>query len=235
MTPSEPFLRAVAIDGPAGAGKSTVARGVARDLGYLYVDTGAMYRAMALAALRAGVDLEDADAVARVAERAADQLEFDASGTRLFLAGEDVSTVIRTAESTARTKFAARVPAVRQRLAERQRAMAAQRPVVMEGRDIGLAVLPDARWKYFLTASPEARAERRWHEMRAAGSDVAREDVLAQQAERDAADDQVGPLKILRERALAGDGVEFFDTTGLTPDQVVERIVRRVRQEDSAR
>lgn len=229
-----PLLRAVAMDGPAGAGKSTIATNVAQALGFVYVDTGAMYRAVALGAARAGVDMKDEDAMVRVARESS--IVFENGGKRIRLDGEDVSSAIRSPEVTANTRYAARVPLVRETLMQQQRDFASRAPVVMEGRDITTVVLPDARWKFFLTASCEERARRRLDEMRAAGHDAEFEDILDQIRQRDEADNQVGPLKRAREIAERGDGeIRGVDTTSLTPDEVVDAIVSEVRKSgDSA-
>ncbi len=218
---------AVAIDGPAGSGKSSVAKRIADARGYLYVDTGAMYRAVALKALRRGVTLDDPEAMTRVAERS--DIAFDATGTRILLDGEDVSREIRSPEVAQNVKFAARVPAIREQMVGRQQAMCRARPVVMEGRDITTVVLPEARWKFFLTASPEARAGRRHAEMLAAGRDVDLGDILAEINMRDASDYQVGPMKDARDRALAGDGIHYLDTSDMGPDEVVAAILDRMQ------
>lgn len=217
---------AVGIDGPAGSGKSSVARRIAQAKGFLYVDTGAMYRAVALKAMRSGVNLEDPEAMMRVADGA--DIAFDATGTRVLLDGADVSREIRTPEIAQNVKFAARVPAIRERMVKLQQAMCEARPVVMEGRDITTVVLPRARWKFFLTASPEARAARRHAEMLAAGRDVRLEDILADINMRDASDYQVGPMKEARDRALAGEGIHYLDTSDMTPDEVVEEILQLI-------
>ncbi len=214
---------AVAIDGPAGSGKSSVAKAIAKARGFLYVDTGAMYRAVALKAIRAGVDLEDPEAMASVAADAA--IAFDATGARILLDGEDVSAAIRTPEVARNVKFAARVPAIRARLVAMQQAMCEERPVVMEGRDITTVVLPRARWKFFLTASAEARAQRRHAEMRAAGSDIPLAALVDDINARDASDYQVGPMKDARDRALAGDGIRYLDTSAMTQSEVVAAIL----------
>ncbi len=202
---------AVAIDGPAGSGKSSVARRIAEERGFLYVDTGAMYRAVALKAMRRGADLENPDAMAAVAESA--DIRFDATGARVLLDGEDVSRAIRSPEVSRNVKFAARVPAIRERLVAMQQALCEERPVVMEGRDITTVVLPRARWKFFLTASPEARAERRHAEMRAAGREVDLGDILADINARD-----------------AGDGIRYLDTSAMSPDEVVAAILGSIAQ-----
>ncbi|MCD8140821.1 MAG: (d)CMP kinase [Planctomycetaceae bacterium] len=214
---------AVAIDGPAGSGKSSVAKRIADAKGFLYVDTGAMYRAVALKAMRLGVDMEDPSAMLRVAESS--DIGFDETGTRILLDGEDVSSDIRSPEVAKQVKCAARVPEIRARMVTLQQAMVNTRPVVMEGRDITTVVLPRARWKFFLTASPEARAVRRHAEMLAAGRDVSLQDILDDINHRDASDYQVGPMKEARDRALAGDGIVYLDTSELTPDEVVAKIL----------
>lgn len=214
---------AVAIDGPAGSGKSSVAKRIADARGFLYVDTGAMYRAVALKALRLGVDLEDPAAMAAVADAA--DISFDVSGTRILLDGRDVSRDIRSPEVAKNVKFAARVPEIRARMVAMQQAMCDARPVVMEGRDITTVVLPRAKWKFFLTASPEARAERRHAEMLAAGRDVELADILADINMRDASDYQVGPMKDARDRARAGQGIHYLDTSAMNPDEVVAAIL----------
>ncbi|MDR3078388.1 MAG: (d)CMP kinase [Planctomycetota bacterium] len=219
-------VKAVAIDGPAGSGKSSVARVVAAAKGFLYVDTGAMYRAVALAARRQNCDLEDPAAMLAVAESA--DLAFDASGTRLLLNGEDVSAEIRGPEVARQVKFAARVPEIRARLVKRQRALAESRPVVMEGRDIATVVLPRARWKFFLTAKPEVRARRRHAEMLAAGRETDLDGILADINVRDASDFQVGPMRDALELARAGRGITLLDTSDLSPEEVVAAILARI-------
>lgn len=223
------LVDAVAIDGPAGSGKSSVAKRIADARGFLYVDTGAMYRAVALKAMRSGVDMEDPAAMERAAETA--DVSFDATGSRILLDGEDVSREIRGPEVAQRVKFAARVPAIRARLVGLQRAMCEKRPVVMEGRDITTVVLPRARWKFFLTASAEARAARRHAEMLAAGRDVELSAILADINMRDASDYEVGPMREARDRALAGDGIRYLDTSDLTPDEVVAAILEHMRDD----
>jgi len=223
-------MRAIAIDGPAGAGKSSVAGAVAERLGFLYVDTGAMYRAIALKATRLGIDLESEEAMGAVARDV--HLAFDASGKRILLDGEDVSAAIRTPAITNVTRFSARAAPVRQVLVARQQEIARERPVVMEGRDITTVVLPEARWKFFLTAAPEERAMRRVKEMREAGHDVDFEKILEDIKARDLSDLQVGPMKKALEIAGRGTGeIRLIDTTSMTPDAVVETIVRGVRGE----
>jgi cytidylate kinase len=206
----------IAIDGPAGAGKSTVARGVAGELGFTYLDSGAMYRCVALAALRADADLDNGEAVGSLAEG----LEIDFDGRRVLLACEDVSSEIRAPEvSTAASQVSVH-PGVRAAMVARQRRLIAAGRYVAEGRDIGTVVSPDSPLKVFLTASDEERARRRAAET---GEDF--EAVLAAQRRRDARDTERehGALR------AAEDAVEL-DTTGLTQDEVVARVVALARE-----
>ena len=198
----------VAIDGPAGAGKSTVARAVAATLGFTYLDTGAMYRCVGLGAQRSGRDPAEVARTARISV-----------GERVLLDGEDVTGLIRSAEVSEAASRAAADPAVREALVDQQRRIMSSGDWVAEGRDIGTVVAPDAAVKVYLTASPQERARRRGGEL---GVDV--ESVLAEQAARDRRDAArpVSPL------VQAADAVEL-DTTGLTLDEVVARIVALVR------
>jgi cytidylate kinase len=211
----------VAIDGPAGAGKSTVARGVAAHLGYLYIDTGAMYRAVALKALREQLALEDPAALADAAERADIRLETASGGTRVWLDGEEVTSQIRTPEVTAAASRVSAVPGVRQEMVRRQRQWGREGGVVMEGRDIGTVVFPDAQVKVFLSASPEERARRRAAELAASGSAAPPELVLRQMQERDQRDSSraASPL------TPAPDAV-LLNTDRLSATEVVEQIVQ---------
>lgn len=178
----------VAIDGPAGAGKSTLARQLARDLGYIYVDTGAMYRAVGLYALRAGADPADPPAVDPLLPGIRLRLAVLDGEQHIYLNGEDVSALIRTEEVGMAASAVGADPAVRAFLLDLQRDMARTGNVLMDGRDIGTVILPDATVKIFLTASPEARARRRWLEYQAAGRPDRYEDVLADVKRRDEQD-----------------------------------------------
>jgi cytidylate kinase len=201
----------IAIDGPAGAGKSTVARAVAGELGFTYLDSGAMYRCVALAALRDGVDLDDGEALGELAEG----LEIGFEGPRVLLGERDVSGELRTPEVSAAASRVSVHPRVREAMVARQRRLIAAGRYVAEGRDIGTVVSPDSPLKIFLTASDEERARRRAAE---SGEDV--EAVLEAQRRRDARDTE-------REHGAlrpAGDAVEL-DTTGLTLEEVVARVV----------
>ena len=212
----------VAIDGPSGSGKSTVARRVAERLGYLYLDTGAMYRGVGVLAAEAGVSPDDEAAVVAVARKA--RLRFDGGG-RLHAGERDLSEAIRTLEAGGLASRVSALPDVRRLLVEQQRALARERGVVMEGRDIGTNVFPEAAVKVFLTAEPDVRAGRRLLELRAAGGDVTYEEVVASVVERDRRDEEraVAPLR------RAQDAVEV-DTTALSLEEVVaavESIARR--------
>ncbi len=218
----------VAIDGPAGAGKSTVTRRVAKALGYLIVDTGALYRTIALAVQRAGLDFDDAERVGALAEslvaRAAVKLEGDADGTRVLLDGEDVSGSIRTPILSQGASKVSAQPRVREALLELQRAGGREGGVVLEGRDIGTVVFPDAEAKVYLTASVEERARRRFEELKASGVNVEFHGVRAEVLERDQRD-STRPIAPLRK---APDAMEL-DSSTLSIDQVVARIVAHVK------
>ncbi len=175
----------VAIDGPAGAGKSTLARRLAAELGYIYVDTGAMLRTSGLYALRAGKDPKDNEAVNALLPEISLKFAFIGGEQHIYLNGEDVSTAIRTEEVGMAASAVGANPEVRAFLLGMQRDMAKTQDVLMDGRDIGTVVLPDATVKIFLTASPEARATRRWKEYQQKGVEVSYEEVLADVRHRD--------------------------------------------------
>ncbi|MDR7485396.1 MAG: (d)CMP kinase [Armatimonadota bacterium] len=215
----------VAIDGPTAAGKSTVARGVARRLGLRYVDTGAMYRAVALAAIRRGIDPADGGALDALVGSVMVRFESGPSGDRVYLDGEDVTAAIRAPEVSAAASVVSAVPRVRAAMVAQQRALAASGGVVMEGRDIGTVVLPDAEVKVFLDATLEARAKRRHDELRARGVEIDIEEIRRQEAERDRRD-QTRALSPLRP---AADAV-ILDTTAMTVDEVIDAVMRLVRE-----
>jgi CMP/dCMP kinase len=206
----------IAIDGPAGAGKSTVARAVASALGFTYLNSGAMYRCVALAAIRAGADVEDGPAVRRLAK----ELRIEFADDRVWLDGEDVTDEIRAPEVTAAASRVSVHPEVREAMVARQRALIENGDYVAEGRDIGTVVSPDAPLKVFLTASPDERARRR-----AAETGERMETVLASQSDRDARDSgrEHGALR------SANDSVEI-DTTGLAAAQVTARVLALARE-----
>jgi cytidylate kinase len=214
----------VAIDGPAGSGKSTVARGVAEALGYLYVDTGAMYRAVAFRALDSGIDPNDEEAVARLAGSLHLALCQDGPVLRVFADGRDLTGEIRSEKISAVVPHVAGNSRVRKRMAALQREMAAQGPIVMEGRDIGSVVFPDAEVKIFLSAGPEERARRRVLQLETAGQPADPETVLREVLRRDELDStrKDSPLRV-------APGAVKLDTTGLSIEETVERIVTMVR------
>ena len=214
---------AVAIDGPMGSGKSTIAREVARRLGYRHVDTGAMYRAVTAAALRRGVAPDDAAALAALAGRVRIEAGPAGEDARVYVDGEDVTPALRTVEVNRIVGQIARVPGVRAALRDAQRALGAAGRVVMEGRDIGSVILPDAAVKVFLTASSDERARRRQAELMAAGQVVPLDEVRRIEAEDDCAATtrEVAPLVVAADATV-------IDSTGLPVDEVVARVLALV-------
>lgn len=208
---------AIAIDGPAGAGKSTIARLAAKELGFIYVDTGALYRTIGLAAHRRMLDTDDVEAIKAMLGEITVELAFNDAGEQIVLLdGEDVSALIRTPEISMMASQVSAIPAVRAYLLEQQREMARRHNVIMDGRDIGTVVLPDAQIKIFLYASPECRARRRYDELVAKGMDVRFEDVLSDVEARDYADShrEIAPLK-------PAQGAVMVDTSWQTKEQSV--------------
>lgn len=215
----------IAIDGPSGAGKSTVARRLAHDLGYTYIDTGAMYRAVALASIDRAVDLEDEQAIIELAMNC--RITFAPSldgGQRVLLDSRDVTEEIRSKEATRLSSPVSAIPGVRRVLVAQQQAMGAGGGVVMEGRDIGTVVFPRAEVKVFLTASEQERARRRWKERQAKGDAVTHEEILQQQRERDARDSSRADSPL----AAAPDAVTI-DSDGIPFEGVVDRILKLAR------
>lgn len=210
----------VTIDGPAGAGKSSAARELAKRLGFRFLDTGAMYRAVTLAALRRGVDLADENRLAQLASK----LQIEVDDNRVLLDGQDVTRAIRTFEITTSTHYAADNPGVRARLVELQRQAADGIGVVTEGRDQATEVFPNAECKIFLTASEQVRAERRFADLSARGEQVTFEEVLDNQRQRDDRDAS-RPIGALRKES---DAIEVC-TDGMTPQQVVAALEKLVR------
>ena len=217
----------IAVDGPAGSGKSSVAKAVAARLGLRYLDTGAMYRAVAYRALSDRVGLDDEDAVARIASD--EEISFshtpgDPLPTRVLISGTDVTEAIRTPAVDDAVSPVARLPKVREAMVAQQRALAAGADIVVEGRDIGTVVFPDAEVKIYLTASPEERARRRAAQQADAGIAVDESGVHEAILRRDRIDStrEHSPL-------AAAPDAEVVDTTGLTFDEVVDRIVSLVR------
>lgn len=217
---------AIALDGPAGAGKSTIAKRAAKALDFIYVDTGALYRTIGLAATRQNVVPEPSAEVDTLLSKITVDLTFNDKGEQIVLLdGEDVSGFIRTPEASMMASKISAVPSVRAYLLDLQRNMAKTHNVIMDGRDIGTVVLPDAKVKIFLTASPEARANRRYNELCEKGMDVNYEDILNDVITRDYNDShrETAPLK-------PADGCVMVDTTELDFEQSVEKIISVIKE-----
>ena len=215
----------IAIDGPAGAGKSTIAKKVAKQLSFIYVDTGAMYRAMALYLHRNGISADDTEKIAAVCGGAEISIEYRDGEQVVLLGGENVNPFLRTEEVSAMASKSSAVPQVRTRLVQLQQELAAVQNVVMDGRDIGTVVLPDAQVKIYLTASVEVRARRRFLELQEKGEPAVFETIAADIAERDHRDmtREVSPLK-------QADDAVLVDTSDMTIDEVTERILEIVKE-----
>lgn len=216
---------AVALDGPSGAGKSSVAKAIASRLGILYVDTGAMYRAIGLAVLRRGIAADDTEGILRTLPTLSVALRHSEDGQRVLLNGEDVSEQIRTGEVAQYASKCSAVPEVRAFLLDTQRALAAKHSVIMDGRDIGTVILPNAEVKIFLTAQPEARAQRRFDELLARGENVTFEGVLKDIQRRDEQDTN-RPIAPLRQ---AEDAV-LLDNSTLDLAQTVQAVLRVIAE-----
>ena len=212
--------RIITVDGPAGSGKSTISRMLAEKIRFIYLDTGAMYRAVALAAVRSGIHLADAKRLGDLC-RSLD-LHFEASRDtpRLFMRHEDISSIIRNPEMDLGASSVSAVKEVREAMSDLQRKMVQGRDVVAEGRDMGTVVFPEADYKFFLTASAEVRAERRYRERRARGENVSREAVLESLQQRDFQDETraLAPLK-------PADDAIIIDSTGFSIAQVLDKIL----------
>ena len=216
---------AIAIDGPAGAGKSTIARCAAKELGFIYVDTGALYRAIGLAAQRRGYAADDTASIIPMLDEIRVELAFNEAHEQIVLLdGEDVSGLIRTPEISMTASRVSAIPEVRAYLLELQRDIARRSNVIMDGRDIGTVVVPDAQIKIFLSASPECRAKRRYDELIEKGMDVKYEDILSDVIERDHADSTraIAPLK-------PADDAVTVDTSGEDQDTSVKKLVELMR------
>lgn len=214
----------IAIDGPSGSGKSTLGRMLARELNLLYIDTGSMYRAVALATIDAEIDPTNAEAVTALASAADIDLEGNADSLKVLLNGRDVTEEIRSENVTAMSSVVSTVPGVRRAMVERQRQMG-RRGAVLNGRDIGTVVFPDADIKFFLTAAPEKRAERRFKEDLMTHSEVSLEQTMTEMIERDRRDSTRAdsPLKI-------ADDAIVIDSSALTIDQVFTRMMEHVHR-----
>ena len=217
----------IAIDGPSGAGKSTLSRCVAQVLGYLNIDTGAMYRCVALAAQRQGVAPSDADGLARLSRSVRIRFTPSAAGERVLLDDVDVSDAIRTPEVSLLTPKVAAIPAVREAMVAQQRKMGEKGGVVLEGRDIGSVVFPAAEVKIFLIATAEERGRRRFDELTAKGEQIDLARTIAEIKERDRLDITRTHSPLVK----PADAIEI-DTTGLTIDQVQQRILQIVQNQN---
>ena len=219
------MYHAIAIDGPAGAGKSTIAKALAARLHYIYIDTGAMYRAIGLFALRSGVSGEDREGVAALLPEIRLELCFQDGAQHILLNGEDVSQAIRTPQASAYASLVSAIPAVRSFLLDYQRSFARSNSVIMDGRDIGTVVLPQADCKIFLTAGSEARARRRFAELQAKGDESSYEEVLAAIRQRDLQDSsrEAAPLK-------AAEDAVVVDTTACTLEESIEKVYAVVKE-----
>lgn len=216
---SEKELYQIAIDGPSGAGKSTIARLVAKGLDITYIDTGAMYRAVAYKCIETGTSAEDEGRVISLLEN----LTIDLDGDTVILDGEDVSPEIRNDKVSMAASKVSQIPKVREYLVLKQRKMASSKSVVADGRDIGTNVFKDAKYKFFLTASPEERARRRFEELESKGEDVEYQDILSAIKERDYQDShrKLNPL------TKAVDAIEI-DTTNMNIEEVRDVIIKRI-------
>ncbi len=215
----------VAIDGPAGAGKSTVAKAAAKQLGYIYVDTGALYRAVGVYALRNNISTTDAEKIGAALDSIRVELKFIGGVQHVFLNGDDVSEEIRLPEASMAASNVSAIPAVRSFLFDLQRSIAAQNNCIMDGRDIGTVVLPDAQVKIFLTADDEERAMRRYKELKEKGSEVTFKEVLDDLRERDYNDShrEIAPLKPAEDSVLV-------NTTGMTLEESTQKIIEVIKE-----
>ncbi len=215
----------IAVDGPAGAGKSTISKAAAKELGFIYVDTGALYRTIGLNALRLGVNTKDALDVAKTLEDVSVELKFINGEQRVFLGKEDVSEAIRTPDASMAASNVSAIPAVRAFLFDLQRDIAKNNNCLMDGRDIGTVVLPNAQIKIFMTASAEERATRRYNELVQKGMKVEFETVLSELIERDYNDShrEIAPLKPAEDSTIV-------DTTGLSLEDSIALVIRMIKE-----
>lgn len=220
-------LKVVTIDGPSGGGKSTVSRKVAAKLGWTYLDTGAMYRAVGLQCSRTGIDLHDADALTKLLDQLDLQLLpplHESDDVRVLLAGEEVSAAVRSPEAGMTASAVSALPAVRAKLTALQQAMGRAGEIVAEGRDTGTVVFPDAAWKFYLDAPPEERCRRRAAQLRAKGQQVDEQELLAQIIARDRQDQErtIAPLKMAEDAIL-------IDSSCLSAEEVAAQMLERIK------
>ncbi len=213
----------IAIDGPSGAGKSTLSRQLAERLRYAYIDTGAMYRCVALAAHREGISPEDTTDLQALCDRIRIRFEPCEEGQRVYLNAEDVSRAIRTPENSMRTSRISAEPVVREAMVQQQRDMGKEGGVVLDGRDIGSVVFPHAEVKLFLTASAEERGRRRYDELRAKGQNVDLQTTIAEVESRDAADSSRSHSPLIQP-----EGAEVIDSTGMSIEEVLQSMLEAV-------
>ena len=215
--------QSIGIDGPAGAGKSTIAKRVAAILGIPYLDTGAMYRALAVAAKRRGVDFSDEESIAALAHTADVQVRYEDGVQHMLVDGEDVTGELRTEEISQGASLVSRVPAVRDRMTELQRAVAHEQRVIMDGRDICTNVLPDTPYKFFVTASAEERANRRYKQLSESGESADYDTILHDIIRRDKQDSERAYKPM-----YCGEDTKRIDTTDMTIEEAVEAILSEV-------
>jgi CMP/dCMP kinase len=224
---AEAVAKIITIDGPAGSGKSTVSRLLAARLGYLYLDTGAMYRAVALQAKRKNIDLKDMEKISRICRDLDLHFKTLDGTTRLFLGAEDISTAIRSPEMDMLSSTVSAIKGVREAMTVLQRKMAEHRDAVAEGRDMGTVVFPDAEWKFFVDADPGVRAGRRYRERQERGESISRQEVEKELRIRDDQD----MTRALAPLVPAEDAI-ILDTTNLTAEEVVEKMVKTIERGD---
>lgn len=215
----------IAIDGPAGAGKSTIAKAVAGRLGIIYLDTGAMYRSVAYAVLKSGADVGDEKAVSQVLDGLDMDIRYENGAQQIYVNGENVTPYLRAPHMSKAASDVSALPVVRYKMVELQREFARTHDVVLDGRDIGTFVLPDANCKFFMTADPEERAKRRYKELSEKGEKCDYDTVLKDIIQRDYNDSHraVAPLK-------QADDAYYLDTTRLSIDEVIEKVVKVVEE-----
>lgn len=215
----------IAIDGPSGSGKSTLAKGAAQKLGIMYLDTGAMYRTCGLCALKSGIEPKDTEAVAKMLETMDLNIKFDDGVQHMILNGEDVTGMIRTPEVSRAASDISSLPIIRTAMVDMQRKIAADQSFVVDGRDIGSVVLPNAKYKFFLTASSEARAKRRFLELQEKGTPQALEDVLKDIIWRDKQDSERAASPLVK----VDDAVEI-DTSDIGIEETLETLLGYIKE-----